>query len=287
MRTTTLLTLIAFTTSAFAQTEVRPATFPFSDGSHATFTVTFDNVEPDDLEAWYKNQLKDLATDLRDKKEIRANGARVPEVAPDTITVLCKAEKPKKSSTTTLHLAFLVNGSYVAATSDKGMVDGAKNFCYTKAVAYKRMVAQKKLEEAERSLARLEGEQATLEKDHRRFEESIEKNKEKGVEAGKEKLQAESDLKTNELAIEAKKTEVATTPTEAGTEALGKLLKEKDKLTDRVQRLGDQVVNSEKKVKDLEQEIRNNLSDQEARKKAIELQRKAVEEARTALAAVN
>lgn len=287
MRHFLFLPLFAIGLVASAQTEVRQSAFTFSDGTHPTFVVTFIDTEPGDVESWYRSQLKDLAEDVSNKKEIRASGARVLEVALDTITILCKAEKAKKSPVTSLHLAFRVNGTFVAGASDKAMIDGASNFCYTKAVTYKKLVVQRQVTEAERTLVRLEEEQATLEKDKRRFEEGIEKNKEKGIDAGKEKVQTEADLRSNELAIDTKKSEVSTGPSDQNTEALQKLLKENERLKDRVERLGSQASDAEKKVKDLEENVRKNLSDQEAKKKAIEVQRKAVEGLRTVLANVN
>ena len=273
---------------ASAQTEVHQGTYPFSDGAHPTFMVNFENVEPGDVESWYRGQLKELSEDVTNKKELRFTGTRVAEVHPDTITVLCKAERPKKSTTTSLHLAFRSNGAWVdATTSDKKQVEAAKSYCYTKAVAYKKYLLQQQLAEAEKVLARLESEQATLVKDKGRYEEGITKNQEKGVQAGQDKLQAESDLKTNELAIESKKAEVASAPSEANTEALQKLMKDGDKLKDRIQRLGDQSVNADEKVKELEGSIKKNLGDQETKGKSIEAQRKAVEDLRTALTNVN
>lgn len=282
-----LLPAILANLVAQAQTDVRQSTFPFSDGSHPTFVVAYDNVEPDDAESWYRAQLKGLAEDVSNKKELRFTGTRVAEVHPDTITVLCKAERPKKSTTTSLHLAFQVNGAWVSPTSDKKQIDAAKDFCYTKAVAYKKYMLQQQLDVAQRDLSRLESEQSTLEKDKGRFEESIEKNREKGVQAGQDKVQAEADLQANNVAMETKKAEVSASPSEANTEALQKLMKENDKLKDRIQRLGDQAVNAEEKVKELEETIKKNLSDQEAKLKAIDTQRAKVEELSKALAGVD
>ncbi len=283
-----LLPLLAlFSHAALAQTEVRQTTFPFSDGAHPTFVVAFEGAEAGNVEGWYKGQLKDLSGDVSNKKEVRAMGARVPEVSPDTITVLCKAEKLKQSTAVNLHMAFLVNGSYIAPSSDARMLEGARNFCYVKAVAYKKQVLQERLADAERDLARLNGELSTLVKDKGRAEEGIKKNQDKGVEAGQDKLQAEADLKTNELAVQNKQAEIATAPSEANTEALNGLLKEQAKLKDRIERLGKQAVDAEEKVKDLERAIKKNESDQEAKRKAIEEATRKVDDLRAAVANVN
>ena len=287
MRYSTLLTATLFTLAATAQTEVRQSTFNFSDGAHPTFVVTFDQADASQMESWYKAQLKDLSEEVTNKKETRAAGARIAEVSPDTIMVLCKAEKAKSSGVVSLHVAFRVHGTYVSATSDKQLIDGGKNFCYVKAVAYKKLLLQRSLDDAEKDLAVKQGELATLVKDKGRAEEGIKKNQEKGVEAAKDKVQAEADLKTNEISVQSKQAEIAASPSEANTEALNNLMKEQAKLKDRIERLGKQSVDADKKVKDLEEGIKKNLADQEAKGKVIAEATKKVDELRAAVANVN
>jgi hypothetical protein len=282
-----LLPAVALCTASFAQTEVRQSSFTFSDGTHPTFVVTFDNADASQMESWYKGQLKDISDDIANKKETRASGVHIADISPDTITVLCKADRSKKSGVVSLHMAFRVNGEWLSTTSDKRMIEGAKNFCYAKAVAYKKVVLQQQLTEAERALARLQSEQATLEKDQRRYEEGIEKNKEKGLQAGKDKVQAEADLKTNEVAIDSKKSEIITAPSQENTEALQKLMRENEKLKDRIDRLGNQALDADKKVNELRESTRKNLTEQDNKHKAIEAQTKVVADLRAALASVN
>ena len=287
MRIQTLVPTLLLLLQATAQTEVRQSTFPFSDGSHPTFVVVFDGADAGAVESWYKGQLKGLSNDLEDKKEIRATGARAPEVNPDTITIWCKVEKPKKSTAVSLHLAFKVNGAFVAASSDKQMIEGARNFCYSKAVAYKTLLLQAQVETEEKTLARLQGELTTLGKDHSRYGDGIEKNQEKRTQASQDKVQAEADLKSNELAVQAKQNDVATSPSEGNTKALQDLIKEQAKLKDRIDRLGNQILDAEDRVKGLEQSIARNLEEQEAKRKAIEVQQQKLTEAQTALKNVN
>lgn len=278
--------LLAATVSP-AQTQVHQTTFPFSTGSHPTFMVEFEEAEAGSVESWYKGQMKEFSEDVESKKELRFTGIRAADVAPDTITMLCRAEQPRKSSSVNLHLAFMVNGAWVGPTSDQRLVDGATNFAYNKAVGYKKYLLQNQLTEAEKVLARLQSEQATLEKDHQRYVEGIEKNRTKGTEAAADKVQAEAELGTNELAVKSKQAEVGGSPSEQGAKELQDLLKEQAKLKDRIQRLGDDTVNAENKVKDLELSIERNLADQEAKRASIEKQTVAVEELKTTLAAVN
>ncbi len=287
MRYPTLLAATLFTLAATAQTEVRQSTYIFSDGAHPTFVVTFGQADASQMESWYKGQLKDYSEDVTSKKETRAAGARVAEVSPDTILVLCKAEKAKSSGVVSLHLAFRVNGTYVSASSDKLMIEGAKSFSYTKAVAYKKQVLQHALDDAEKELALRQGELATLVKDKGRADEGIKKNQEKGVEAAQDKVQAEADLRTNELSVQGKQAEIAASPSEANTDALNSLMKDQAKLKDKIERLGKQSVDADKKVKDLEETIKKNLAAQEAKGKVIAEATKKVDELRAAVANVN
>src|SRR5262245_16998173 len=120
------LALVAATVST-AQTQVQQTTFPFSDGSHPTFMVTFGAADAGSVESWYKGQMKEFSEDVENKKELRFTGTRAADVAPDTITVLCKAEQPHKSPSVNLHLAFMVNGIWVGPTAEQRLVDGARN----------------------------------------------------------------------------------------------------------------------------------------------------------------
>lgn len=287
MRFTLFLPGLLAALTAPAQTRVHQTTFTFSDGAHPTFMVEFEDADAGNVENWYKSQMKDISRDVESKKEIRATGARVPDIAPDTITVLCKAEKPRKGLPVALHLAFKVNGGWVAGSSDKRQAEAAHDFAYTKAVALKKHVLQLKLEDAEKTLGRYQAELATLEKDHGRYIEGIEKNRTKGTEAAADKVQAEADLGSNNLSVQAKQNEVSAAPSETNTKELQDLLKDQAKIKDRIERLGTDAVNAEKKIKDLEQAIEKNLADQEAKRATIEKQTAVVEELRTAVANVN
>lgn len=287
MRFTLLLSGLLAALTAPAQTRVHQTTFTFSDGAHPTFMVEFEDADVGDVESWYRSQLKDISKDVESKKEIRATGARVPAISPDTITVLCKAEKPRKGLPVALHLAFMVNGGWVAGASDKRQAEAAHDFAYTKAVAFKKHVLQLKLEEAEKTLGRHQAELATLEKDHRRYEDGITRNREKGTEAAADKVQEEGRLQANEQAVRTKQAELAGAASGAAAEELQDLLKEQDRLKDRIERLGNDVRNAEEHVKDLEYAIQKNLEDQEAKRATIEKQTAVVEELRTAVASVN
>lgn len=283
MRTILLSTALLASCTLFAQTEVLLGSFPFSDGNHPTAVVTFENAEADAVESWYKSQLKEASKDVSNKKELRASGVRVPEVSQDTITMVCKAEQGKKSPRVQLHLGYRVNGAWVSSASAPELVEGAKKHAYTLAVRYKKELLTAALETEKKNKLRLENELADLVKEKGRAEGSIEKTRQKGVEAGQEKLQAEADLKSNETTIAAKSAAMGAAPTEAQTKELQDLIKDQGKLKDKIEKEGKAIVDGEKKVKDLEQEVKDNLAAQASKRSAIEAQAEKVKAAQKAL----
>jgi chromosome segregation ATPase len=118
------------------------------------------------------------------------------------------------------------------------MVDGARNFTYNKAVAYKKYLLQNKLTEAEKVLARQQSELATLVKDQNRYAEGIEKNRQKGTRAATDKVQAEAALESNKQAVQAKQSEISGHTERGGAKALQDLMKEQAEAQDRIERLG-------------------------------------------------
>ena len=152
---------------------------------------------------------------------------------------------------------------------------------------FKKEMAQQELDAAIKVQTRLESDLAGLVKDKDRAQSNMEKTKDKGVEAGQDKVQFEGDLRTTQTAIDAKKMEVAATPSDANTEALNAMLKDQTKLQDKAKRAADQEQSCKKKVDDLEYQIKKNLDDQDKKAKAIDEQKKVVEGLRTALAAIN
>ncbi len=283
MRTILLSTALILSSTLLAQTEVLLGSYPFSDGAHPTAVVTFENAEADVVESWYKSQLKDVSKDVSNKKELRASGIRVPEVAQDTMTVVCKAEQAKKSPRVQLHLGYRVNGAWVSSTSAPELVEGAKKHAYTLAVRYKKELLTAALEAQQKEKSRLDNELADLVKEKGRAEGSIEKARQKGVEAGQEKLQAEADLKSNETTIAAKSAAMGAAPSEEQAKELQDLIKDQGKLKDKIDKEAKAIVDSEKKLKDLEQEVKDNIAAQAAKQSSIEAQAEKVKAAQKAL----
>ncbi|MCB0790766.1 MAG: hypothetical protein H6595_05530 [Flavobacteriales bacterium] len=287
MTRTLTLALIAWGLQASAQTQVQQTSFTFSDGLHPSFMVAFDNGDDKDLEGFYKNRLKMVSKDVSNKKEIKALGARVPEIAADTITILCAVEQPRKSTTVNVHLAFRVNGAFLASTSEELLRQNATDYAYRTAVAYKTKVLQDKLGAEQKTLEQFRNDLATLKKEKDRTENTLEKTKDKGKDAAKDKLDAEHELSTTNIAIETKKTEVAGDPSEQNTKDLQDLLKDRSKLESKIEKYTEDSADAEKKGKDLEQDIKDNLKQQDEKQKAIADQETKVKAAQLLLDSVN
>lgn len=282
-------TTIALSAAVFAtaQTEVMLSSYSFSDGDHPTVVVGFDNSDADAVENWYKNQLKDISKDVSSKKELRAQGARVPEVAPDTMTVLCKAEQGKKNTRVMLHLAFRYHGNWISKDGDDQLVKGAERYAYMLAVRYKKQVLEAVLGNEQKALGKMESDLAGLEKEKGRAESGIEKNKSKGQEATGEKAKAEKDLKDNETSVASKHAAMGTNPTEEEAKQFQELVKEGTKLKEKITKETKNISDAEAKVKELEDEVKKLSSDIEVKRREVEDQKKKVEEAQKAAGGVN
>lgn len=284
-----LFTAVALSAAVLtsAQTEVLQSSYSFSDGDHPTVVVAFENSDADAVENWYKGQLKDVSKDVGSKKEIRAQAARIPEVAPDTMTVLCKAEQGKKSTRVMLHLAFKYHGNWISKDVDGEVMKGAERYAYMLAVRYKKQVLEAVLGNEQKALAKMENDLAGLEKEKARAENGIEKNKGRGQEATGEKAKAEKDLKDNETSVASKHAAMGTNPTEEEAKAFQELVKEGTKLKEKIVKETKNISDAEAKVKELEDEVKKLSSDIEVKRREVEEQKKKVEEAQKAAGGVN
>lgn len=287
MRPILIATTLLLAASLNAQTDVRPAAYTFSTGVCPTFSVVLPKSDAKTVENWYKGQLKPISADISNKKELTAIGVRIPEVSPDTIRLLLKAEEVKRQDGVTLHVAFRVNGAYVGPDSDPRQVKGCDTWMYQQAILFQKEMTQRELDEATKQQVRLENDLAGLVKEKDRAQSNLEKTKDKGVEAGQDKVKYEGDLRAMQTAIDAKKQEVASNPSPENTEALNTMLKDQAKLQDKLQRAADQEQSAKKKVDDLEYQIKKNLDEQDKKTQAINEQKKVVEAVRTRLNAIN
>ncbi|HEX2617728.1 MAG TPA: hypothetical protein VHL57_09315 [Flavobacteriales bacterium] len=274
-------------TALSAQTPINNSAYTFSTGVCPVFCVSFPKSDKKAVENWYRGQLKPISADMTNKKELTAIGVRMPEVSPDTIRVLLQAQEGKRDEPVMLNVAFRVNNAYVGPDSDPRQLEGCRNWMYQHAVMFKKELAQRDLDEGIKVQTRLENDLAGLVKEKDRMHSNMEKTKDKGVEAGQDKVKYEGDLRTLQTAIEAKRTEVGATPSAENTEHLNTMLKDQEKLQDKAKRAADQEQSSKKKVDDLDYQIKKNLEDQDKKAKAIDEQKKVVDGLRTVLAAVN
>ena len=285
----TSLTLLALSISSLlnAQTEVRNTSYTYTGGVYPTYSVVFTGTDKAAVEKWFKDRLKPISADMGGKKEVMSIGTRLPEVSGDTMRVFVKADQPKGSTDVTAHVAFRVDMAFVGPDSEERQREGCRDWVYQNSVMLKKNIAQKELEAGQKRLVNLESELAGLIKDKGRAQSSIEKTQHNIVEDEQAKVGAEGEGKIMETTVEAKKQEVATSPTEENTKELKSLIKEQEKLEKKAVKLTKDIADGKKKVEDLQFEIKQNLSEQDAKAKAIEAQKKVVEELTARLAGIN
>lgn len=282
----TLLATVA-TLVLQAQTEVRNASFAFAGGVYPTYSVVFNGSDKAAAEKWFKDQLRSISADMGGKKEVMSIGTRLPEVSGDTMRVFVKADQPKGSTDVTVHAAFRVNMAFVGPDNEERQREGCRKWMYQNSVMLKKNIAQKELEAGQKRLSNLESDLAGLVKDKDRAQSSIEKTQHKMVKKEKEKVGTEGEGKMMETTAEAKKQDVATSPSEENTKQLQSLMKEQEKLKKKAVKLTEDIADGKKKIEDLQFQIKQNLAEQDTKAKAIEAQKKVMEELTTKLAGVN
>ena len=287
MKKTAALFSFLLAVNTFAQTEVRNASYTFSDGVHPTYSVLFKGTDKATVEKWFKDQLKPISADMAGKKEVVSIGTRLPEVSADTMRVFMKADQMKGSDEVTAHVAFRLNMAFIGPDNDERQREGCRNWMYQNAVMLKKHLAQKELEAGQKQLGILENELAGLVKEKDRAQNTIEKTQRNIIEDEQAKVGAEGESKIMETTIEAKKQEVATAPTETNTKELQGLMKDQEKLKKKAVKLGESIEAGKKKIEDLQFQIKQNLAEQDTKGKAIEAQKKVVEELTTKLAGIN
>jgi hypothetical protein len=286
MRTVLTLLLTATITLASAQTEVELRSRKFSLGVQPTFSVNFPGTEKADVEAWFKKALKDISEDVRDKKEITATGARIPAATGDTLAILLAVDQRSKNEDAVVHLAFRIQNTFVNSDSEERRIEGCRKFVYDQAVAYKKAVAAKRLEQAERDLSGLRSNMDVMLRDQKRMELGIEKNTQRSDDAANDKVNATNDLKRADERVNELQSSTESNPTEEQIKLLNAALKDQKKLQDRITKLDTDGVDARLKIADLQEQLAKNAKDQEAQRQAILTQEKVVEERRTVLSEI-
>jgi len=286
MRTVLTLLLTATITLASAQTEVELRSRKFSLGVQPTFSVNFPGTEKADVEAWFKKALKDISEDVRDKKEITATGARIPAATGDTLAILLAVDQRSKNEDAVVHLAFRIQNTFVNSDSEERRIEGCRKFVYDQAVAYKKAVAGKRLEQAERDLSGLRSNLDVMVRDQKRMEQGIEKNTQRSDDAANDKVNATNDLKRADERVNELQSSTESNPTEEQIKLLNAALKDQKKLQDRITKLDTDGVDARLKIADLQEQLAKNAKDQEAQRQAILTQEQVVEERKTVLSEI-
>lgn len=285
-RTSALLSLL-LPLMLCAQTEVRNVSWSYSTGVASAFSATFTGTDAKRVESFYKARLKDISADVSNKKEVVAVGTRILDISGDTLRVLVKADKPKRSEETTVYVAFLLAGRATGPDSDQQQIQGCRDWVYRTAVTLKKELAQEALDAATKHQKDLENALAMLVREKDRAQGSIEKTQDRIVKDEQEKSAVEGERTTLDTRVQAKQTEVSTSPSEANTKELQTLLKEQEKLKRRSENLTKDIEGGRKKIEDLKFAIKKNLQDQEAKGREIAAQKLVVEQLAAKLAGIN
>jgi hypothetical protein len=281
-----ILPLLAAVPPVKAQTTVTVGSFGFSNGVHPTIDFIFEGTDTKYVESYWRDELKKISHDVSNKKEVIGHGVLLPQVSPDTVRVLVKAEQRKGSPLLTAHVAILTTQGYVGAGGDPAVLEAAKAFVQRHSTALRRQLAQQELTDAEKGLSRLRNELSMLQREKERAAASIEKRRQKAAEALDDQEKARKLQEELAPRVEAKRNEVAAETTPEDTKELNALLKEQAKAVDAERRAVDTQRSMEKKAADLAWTIKQNEQEQERKATAIARQEELVKALREKVAAI-
>ncbi len=245
-----------------AQNAVEVSSFGFSDGVHPSFAFLFEGTDTKYVESFWRDELKKISAAVSNKKEVIGAGAMVPQVSPDTVRILVKAEQRKGSPSLTAHVAILTRNGWVTTGADEKVLEASRSFVQQHSTALRRQLAQQELTDAEKGSARLKDALAGLQRDKERAQAGIEKSKQKAAEALREQELSQAELDELAKRIEAQRALVATAPSEENSKELNDLLKQQSRASDKNRRALDDERNMKKKGDDLVWDIRKNEEDQ-------------------------
>lgn len=270
-----------------AQTTVAPGSFGFSNGVHPTFSVVLEGTDERYVEDYWRNELKKVSHDVSNKKEVIGMGALLPQVSPDTVRVLVKADHRKGSPIVTAHVAILTTQGYIGPDSEANVFEAAKAFVQGHSTAIRRELAAKALGDAEKVLSRLRTDLAQLQREKERAIGTSERSTQRAAEAVDEQASARADAEDLARRIEAHRAASAEAPGEDDAKELNGLLKDRSRAEDKERRAAQTESSMKKKVEDLAWEIKKNEDDQVRKAAEIERQEAAVAELRDKLAAIH
>lgn len=286
MRNPLLLILALATVGARAQSSVQVASFSFSSGIHPTLSFQFEGADAKYVESWWKDELKRVSQDVSNKKEVVGAAALLPQISPDTVRVLVKAEQRKGMPFAMAHVAILTRDGWVGPASNAQVFEGAKTYVQQQSTLLRRQLAQQELTQGERGLDRLNGELNNLKREKERAEAGIEKAKQRSAEAVQEQERLAKEQDELALKVAEQRKDNAEETSAEGEKALADLLKQEARLQDKRRKAGEDEVNQKKKSEELVWEVKQNEEAQVRKAAEVARQEQLVKQLREKLEAI-
>lgn len=286
MRNPLLLILALATVGARAQSSVQVASFSFSSGIHPTLSFQFEGADAKYVESWWKDELKRVSQDVSNKKEVVGAAALLPQISPDTVRVLVKAEQRKGMPFAMAHVAILTRDGWVGPASNAQVFEGAKTYVQQQSTLLRRQLAQQELTQGERGLVRLNGELNNLKREKERAEAGIEKAKQRSAEAVQEQERLAKEQDELALKVAEQRKDNAEETSAEGEKALADLLKQEARLQDKRRKAGEDEVNQKKKSEELVWEVKQNEEAQVRKAAEVARQEQLVKQLREKLEAI-
>lgn len=286
MRNPLLLILALATVGARAQSSVQVASFSFSSGIHPTLSFQFEGTDAKYVESWWKDELKRVSQDVSNKKEVVGAAALLPQISPDTVRVLVKAEQRKGMPFAMAHVAILTRDGWVGPASNAQVFEGAKTYVQQQSTLLRRQLAQQELTQGERGLDRLNGELNNLKREKERAEAGIEKAKQRSAEAVQEQERLAKEQDELALKVAEQRKDNAEETSAEGEKALADLLKQEARLQDKRRKAGEDEVNQKKKSEELVWEVKQNEEAQVRKAAEVARQEQLVKQLREKLEAI-
>lgn len=270
-----------------AQTNVGNGSYGFSDGVHPTFSVVLEGTDARTVEGFWRDELKRISEDVSSKKEIVASGALIPQVSPDTVRVLVKAEQRKGSPMLTAHVAIRTREGWLGPDADAKVYDAAERYVSERTTALRRHLAQEALDAGTKQLARLQSELSGLAREQERMEGQIKKSNERAEDAVNEQEHARKEIADLEPRIVEQRATNATAPSEENDKALADLMKQQARLNDKLRRAQDEERSMKKRADELAWDVKKNVEDQGRKSKEVSAQEAVVKDLRAKLEAIH
>ncbi len=281
------LSILLIVISTSAQTNLGSGEYGFSDGVHPTFSMVIEDADVKTVEGFWRDELKRISKDVLTKREVVGAGALVPQVSPDTVRVLVKAEQRKGSTTLTAHVAIFTRNGWVGPDSDPKVYEAAERFVGERTTALLRQIAQEALVLGSKELGRLQNELASLKREQERMEGQIKKSNERAEEAAKEQERARKEQADLEPRMVEQRSINASAPTEENAKTLADLMKQQARLNDKLRKAQEEERSMKKRAEDLAWEVKKNVEDQGRKTAEVERQQVVVDELRAKLEAIH